>query len=70
MTIIGYISHQIFEIIFVFAGAGSTKQTGKTDRIDNKNTKYTKEQESFAIAKMTARCALYMGTCPEIFESP
>jgi len=31
------------------------------------------QQESLAIAKMTARCALYMATCPEnlkIFESP
>ena len=29
------------------------------------------KQESFAIAKMTTRCALYMGTCPENFrESP
>jgi len=26
------------------------------------------KQESLAIAKMTARCALYMGTCPENFR--
>jgi len=37
-------------------------------RQDDGASSHSNKQESLAIAKMTARCALYMDTCPENFR--
>jgi len=43
----------------------------KRGRVDNRQRRHS-VHESFAIAKMTALCALYrpMGGCPENFRDP
>ena len=48
---------------------GSYEQAGEMSRMElRKGHEDLCRQESSAIAKMTSRCALYVGACPENFR--